>query len=98
MKHHVDQLLKHKISDVEVVLAQLLKIYEDKIKASNLNWLEKFMTIIKARNKNIYIQRVACEHERDGSKEQGGFDNELLGIFYGISNISMFVGTGMGNS
>jgi hypothetical protein len=70
MKEQIDQVLKSKITDVELVLAQLLRIYEEKIKTSNLNWLEKFMTILKARQKNIYIQRVlddsgqkACTHE-----------------------------------
>jgi hypothetical protein len=70
MKEQIDQVLKSKITDVELVLAQLLRIYEEKIKTSNLNWLEKFMTILKARQKNIYIQRVlddsgqkACNHE-----------------------------------
>lgn len=36
----------------------MLRLYEEKIRTSNLNWLEKFMTILKARQKNIYIQRI----------------------------------------
>lgn len=63
------------------------------------------MTILKAKNKNIYIQRVfqGCEHmqQQQQQQEEGEagdiFDNELLGIFYGISNISLFMGAGMGN-
>lgn len=109
MKTLVDETLRAKIGEVEAVLAQLLRLYEEKIRTSNLNWLEKFMSILKARQKDIYIQRVydeeQCPHHQHPPEapeehplpgNNGPFDNELLGIFYGISNISMFVGSGMG--
>jgi hypothetical protein len=58
MKTQIDATLRAKIGDVEIVLGQLLRMYEEKIRTSNLNWLEKFMSILKARQKSIYIQRV----------------------------------------
>ena len=58
MKTQIDATLRAKIGDVEIVLGQLLRMYEEKIRTSNLNWLEKSMSILKARQKSIYIQRV----------------------------------------
>ena len=37
------------------VLLALLKVYEERVKTSHINWLEKFMSIIKAKNKSMYV-------------------------------------------
>lgn len=45
-------------------------MYEKKIKESNLNWLEKFMNILKAKTKSIYVERIYPSVDVEQSKTQ----------------------------
>jgi len=51
-----------------------------------------------SEHQHSHTDEATEKAEQPPAESDGPFDNELLGIFYGISNISMFVGSGMGTS
>lgn len=60
------------------------------------------MSVFKAKNKSMYIHiRKTCqmhgqeeEEGKEDNKEQGVEGDELMGVFYGISNINALSGLG----
>ena len=46
-----------KEGEVKKLLEGLSQIYEDKVKKNSFNEIERLMTIIKAKNKSIFIQK-----------------------------------------
>lgn len=71
-KQEVDGLVERKIRDVKVLLDNLSKLYEDNVKRTTFNQIERLMSIIRATNKSIFIQKAftddnaphshACHH------------------------------------
>lgn len=56
-KQEVDFLIGKKIKDVKFLLNNLSQLYEEKVKKTTFNQIEKLMSIIKARNKSIFIEK-----------------------------------------
>ena len=61
-------VISHRIGELDRHLNMLLSGYEEKIKSSQINKIEKFMSIFRAKNKSMYIhiQRgLRCHQEED---------------------------------
>lgn len=77
-KQEIDILIEKRIKDVKYLLDNLSQLYEDKAKKSTFNQIERLMSIIKAKNKSIFIEKLqeegsSCGHQhgREGEAREG---------------------------
>jgi hypothetical protein len=56
-------VIEKKIKDVRVLLDNISTLYEEKVKKSAFNQIEKLMNILKAKNKSIYIEKAFTPNE-----------------------------------
>lgn len=54
-KSEVNSLIEKRIKEVKFLLDNLSQLYEDKAKKNTFNQIERLMSIIKAKNKSIFI-------------------------------------------
>ena len=56
-KSEVNSLIEKRIKEVKFLLDNLSQLYEDKAKKNTFNQIERLMSIIKAKNKSIFIEK-----------------------------------------
>ena len=54
-KSEVNSLIEKRIKEVKFFFFNLSQLYEDKAKKNTFNQIERLMSIIKAKNKSIFI-------------------------------------------
>lgn len=57
MKADVENMVNLKVSEVKKMLESLSMIYESKFKKNTFTQIERLMSILKAKNKSIFIEK-----------------------------------------